>query len=156
MSQEQPDAERPAFITTTDLNQRLRAVLARVERGERLIVCRHRRPVATLQPLDGVVVQPFTGGAHDVFGWPCGGALEEAAKLSPCARELVKTSNSLLQMVVTHVWHFSHDEIGAAREELMLRGLVRRGEIGGTWMTPRGLALKEALTGTHIRGDAPR
>ena len=32
-------------------------VLDRVGRGERFVVCRRGRPVATLQPLDGVVVQ---------------------------------------------------------------------------------------------------
>ena len=55
--------EPPAFpeVTTSDLSRSPRRVLDRIAGGERLLVTCHGRPLATLQPLDGVVWQPFAG-----------------------------------------------------------------------------------------------
>lgn len=79
-------SESLAFVTTSDLSRTPRAVLERVQRGERLIVSCHGHPLATLQPLDGVVVQPFTDRGHDIFGWPVGDEAKECAKLSELQR----------------------------------------------------------------------
>lgn len=77
-----------ATVTTSDLSRKPGEVLSRVRRGERLVVVRHKDPIATLQPLDGFVSQPFGGAAHDVFGWPIGGLDEEIEKLTDCGLEL--------------------------------------------------------------------
>ncbi|HZK51905.1 MAG TPA: hypothetical protein VFD47_10120 [Actinomycetota bacterium] len=42
------------IVTTSDLSRTPRRVLNRIARGERFIVCCHGRPLATLQPLDGI------------------------------------------------------------------------------------------------------
>lgn len=78
----------PPIVTTSDLSRSPGEVLDRVARGERLIICRHKRPIATLQPLDGLVLQPFTGNAHDIFGWQVAGAARELAKLTHVQRLL--------------------------------------------------------------------
>ncbi len=75
-----PEHSSLSVVTTSDLSRSPGKVLDRVARGERLIVCRHQRPVATLQPLDGVVVQ-LGARAHDIYGRPIGGPLEETEKL---------------------------------------------------------------------------
>ena len=49
-------------IAVRDLNRNPGEILARVRHGERFIVCWHRQPVATLQPLDGFAVDPFAPG----------------------------------------------------------------------------------------------
>lgn len=82
--------DRLPTVSTSDLSRQPHVVLERVARGERLVVCRHKRPIATLQPLDGYVFQPFSGTAHDVFGWPIGGIDAEIAKLSEAQRVLLR------------------------------------------------------------------
>jgi antitoxin (DNA-binding transcriptional repressor) of toxin-antitoxin stability system len=138
-------SESLGFVTTSDLSRTPRAVLDRVLLGERLIVSCHGHPLATLQPLDGVVVQPFTGRGHDVFGWPVGGEVEECAKLSQAQRDLLSEAISHGKFVFGRL-HGRHD-FGAlieAVEDLGLRGLAQRTHRGWV-LTGRGMVLHESL-----------
>jgi prevent-host-death family protein len=137
-------------ITARDLSRATADVLVRVETGERLVVTRHGRPVATLQPLDGYVFQPFEGTAHDVFGWPIGGIDDEVAKLSEAQRVLLRDCYLQWRLrpgrLPGDLW------VGSARtlDDLAVRGLAKRTEFG--WeLTGRGLALREALRGELAR-----
>jgi len=138
---------RPSMsvVTTSDLSRTPRQVLDRIARGERLIVCCHGRPLATLQPLDGTVWQPFTGGAYDIYGWPVGGATKECAKLSEDQRELLSDGvrqGRLVPMRLNDRYDFP--EMIRSIEELELRGLVQRTSRG--WeLTGRGMVLRETL-----------
>lgn len=131
-------------VSIRDLSRRPNDVLARVARGERLIVCRHKKPVATLQPLDGFVFQPFEGTAHDVFGWPIAGIDDEIAKLSEAQRALLRDCYRqwrLRPMRLPPNLQWGYNE---ALEDLVLRGLAEKTWLG--WeLTGRGLAMREAL-----------
>ncbi|CAN5529987.1 hypothetical protein BH20ACT23_BH20ACT23_14320 [soil metagenome] len=139
------DIRAPSFVTTSDLSRKPRAVLDRVARGERLIVCRHKQPIATLQPLDGTVWQPFTGGAQDIYGWPVGGAFQECEKLSEAQRELLSDGVSQGRLVPARLAErYGFVELIRSIENMALRGLVHRTNRG--WeLTGRGLALRETL-----------
>jgi prevent-host-death family protein len=133
------------FVTTSDLSRSPRAVLDRVLRGERLVVSCHGRPLATLQPLDGVVFQPFTGSGHDIFGWPVGGEGEECAKLSQAQRDLLSDGVKHWRFVLG-LLHDKHDfeALVRALDDLGLRGLARKTNRG--WEpTGRGMVLHEFL-----------
>lgn len=140
-----PRAQPPlGVVTTSELSRAPRKVLERVARGERLIVFRHKRPVATLQPLDGVVVQ-LESGDRDLYGAPMGGPLQEAAKLSEVQRDLLLDGVRHGRFVPVRLWG-RHDFRGMIRsiEDLAFRGLARRTERG--WEpTGRGMMLREAL-----------
>ena len=133
------------IVTTSDLSRTPRRVLNRIARGERFIVCCHGRPLATLQPLDGIVWQPFTGGAQDIYGWPVGGASEECAKLSEAQRELLSDcvrQGRLVPARLGDLYEFA--ELIRSIEEMALVGLVHR--TGRGWeLTGRGLTLRETL-----------
>ena len=135
----------PPIVTTSELSRSPGEVLERVARGERLIVCRRKRPIATLQPLDGFVMQPFTGNAHDIFGWPVGGAAEEAAKLTRAQRVLLVDGyrNGRLHISAPG-HHFESGEASDGIEDLKLRGMARR-TYRGTELTARGMAMRELL-----------
>ncbi len=132
-------------ITTSDLSKRPGAVLHRIRRGERLIVVRHKDPVATLQPLDGLVVQPFGGGHHDIFGWPIGGIEDEVEKLDAAQRALLVDGYRDWRLRPTRLYGpFPWDVLIRSIEVMRLLGLATRTEFG--WeLTGRGLALREAL-----------
>jgi antitoxin (DNA-binding transcriptional repressor) of toxin-antitoxin stability system len=139
--------EHPAFpeVTTSDLSRSPRRVLDRIARGERLLVTCHGRPLATLQPLDGVVWQPFTGGVHDIYGWSVTGAIEECDKLSEAQRELLREGVRWGRLVPARL-HEDYDFVELIRsiENMHIRGLVRRTTRG--WeLTGRGMALRETL-----------
>jgi hypothetical protein len=119
-------------------------VLDRIGRGERLIVFRYKTPVATLQPLDGVVVQ--VGSAHDIYGWPIGGADEEVAKLNDEQRELLSRGvvRGLYIRAVRVSERFDWSQVIRSLEDLGLRGLATKTERG--WeLTGRGMVLRETL-----------
>jgi prevent-host-death family protein len=146
-------SEPLGFVTTSDLSRRPRAVLDRVLRGERLIVSCHGHPLATLQPLDGVVVQPFTGCGHDIFGWPVGGEVEECAKLSQAQRDLLSEGVRHGKFAPARL-HGRHEfgKLIRAIEDMALRGLARRTHRG--WVpTGRGMVLHEALARRKRTGD---
>lgn len=133
-----------ATVTTSDLSRRPRDVLSRVERGERLLVCHWRKPVATLQPLDGYVLQPFGGTVHDVFGRPFGGIDGEIAKLSPAQRALLTDGYRDWRLRPTLVRDLEFSVLVGALEEMAVEGLATKAWRG--WeLTGRGLALREAL-----------
>jgi prevent-host-death family protein len=132
-------------ITTSDLSRNPGRVLRRIERGERLVVCRKGKPLATLQPLDGFVFQPFEGTAHDVFGWPIGGIEEEAGKLSDLQRQLLLHGYRQWRIWPARVMDRAEWSLCiGALEEMRVRGLVTKTECGNE-LTGRGLALREAL-----------
>lgn len=45
-------------VSIADLKSRLSEYLERVERGERIVICRHNRPVAELAPVETVRTEP--------------------------------------------------------------------------------------------------
>jgi len=139
--------EYPAFpeVTTSELSRSPRRVLDRIAGGERLLVTCHGRPLATLQPLDGVVWQPFTGGVHDIYGWSVTGAIEECDKLSEAQRELLRNGVRWGRLVPSRL-HEEYEFVELIRsiENMHIRGLVRRTKRG--WeLTGRGMALRETL-----------
>lgn len=134
-----------SVVTTSDLSRAPRRVLDRISRGERFIVCCHGRPLATLQPLDGTVWHPFTGGVHDIYGWPVGGASQECAKLSEVQRELLSDGVRQGRLSPARL-HDRYDFVELIRsiEEMALVGLVYRTDRG--WeLTGRGMTLRETL-----------
>lgn len=141
-----------SVVTTSDLSRAPRRVLDRIARGERLIVCCHGRPLATLQPLDGIVWQPLTGSAHDIYGWPVGGASEECTKLSEAQRELLSNGVRQGRLVPARLGgRYEFVELIRSIEAMALIGLVRR--TGRGWeLTGRGMTLSETLMREHA-GD---
>lgn len=131
-------------VSIRDLSRHPKEVLRRVARGERLIVCRHKKPVATLQPLDGYVFQPFDGTAHDVFGWPMGGVDDEIDKLTVAQRVLLRDCYDQWRLRLGRLPDELRGGTLAMVEDLKLRGLVVKTECG-LELTARGLALREAL-----------
>ena len=132
-------------IAVRDLNRRPGEILARVRAGERFVVCHHRRPVATLQPLDGVVVQPFAGSEYDIEGSRLGDARDEAAKLGEVERDLLARGvwrGRVLAGRIAERW--SWGETMGALDELRLRGLAMKTHAGYV-PTGRGWLLHEAL-----------
>jgi antitoxin (DNA-binding transcriptional repressor) of toxin-antitoxin stability system len=136
----------PPIVTTSELSRSPGEVLDRIARGERLIVCRRNRPIATLQPLDGFVMQPFTGAARDIFGWPVGSAAQELAKLTHAQRLLMVEGYRNGRLSTSVPGHcFAAGEAAHAIEDLKLRGMARRVTNRGTELTARGLAMRELL-----------
>ncbi|HYP24448.1 MAG TPA: type II toxin-antitoxin system prevent-host-death family antitoxin [Actinomycetota bacterium] len=133
-------------VSIRDLSRRPNEVLRRVTAGERLIVCRHKKPVATLQPLDGYVFQPFDGTARDVFGWPVGGIYDEIAKLSEAQRVLLRDGYRRWRLWSGRVPSDVPGDRRTMLSDLAVRGLAKKTEFG--WeLTGRGLAMHEALQG---------
>lgn len=132
-------------VSVRDLSRNPGDVLERVTRGERFLVCRHGKPIATLQPLDGLVVQPLTGQELDSTGSPLGDASTEAAKLTELQRELLATCVRFDRLMVARLRSqpFTR-EATLALEDLRNRGLVRKTE-RGLVLTGRGMILHEYL-----------
>lgn len=139
--------EEPNSLPSVSIRELSRSpgeVLARVAAGERLLVCRHGKPLATLQPLDGYVFQPFTGTAHDVFGWPIGCIDDEIAKLSRAQRVLLRDCYRRWRLWAGRLPDGLRENPMGILKDLALRGLARKTTCG--WeLTGRGLALHEAL-----------
>ena len=135
------------MVTMRELNRNPSGVLERIKMGERLIVRSHRRPVATLQPLNGCVVQPFAEGEYDIEGSPLGDASEEARKLSGVEQDLLvrgQRGHRFFPSNISGAWQSS--ELREALDALGLRGLIHKGDLG--WrLTGRGWLLREALIG---------
>lgn len=109
-------------------------------------MCRYKKPLATLQPLDGFVFQPFEGTAHDVFGWPIGGIQDEIAKLTEAQRVLLRDGYVRWRLWSGRVPREVEGDRRTMLTDLALRGLAKKTELG--WeLTGRGLALREALLG---------
>lgn len=140
-------------VSVTELVQRPGELVDRVLQGERVLICRHRRPVATLQPLTGVVVQPFVPADFDVTGSPLGDAGAEVDKLTPAQQALLLDGVRLGRFVVSRVEQ-DHDlgEINVALRELVVRGLARKSD-RGVLITGRGMVLREELYVRNGRSD---
>ena len=108
-----------------------------------MILCRHGRPIGTLQPLDGLVEQPL-GNAHDVTGSPLLYPHQEIEKLNPVMRELLR--DCLVRFDAITISKLQGDAVGcmAALKELQLRGFIRRTSRGFV-LTGRGFVIREAL-----------
>lgn len=143
------EIRRLPVVTTSDLSRSPRKVLERVARGERLIVCWHKRPVATLQPLDGVVSQPLRGGGHDIYGWPIGETLEETRKLNEAQRALLTQGVVRGRFLPFRLerW-FRISDLFDSLEEMQLKGLATRTH-RGLVLTGRGMVMREALLAAH-------
>ena len=117
------------------------AVLGRVSRGERFLVCRHRRPVATLQPITGWVVDGSGEHDCDIYGSPLGDQRREVEKLSQLHRELLLSTDGRSQRFI----YGGQPGYREAIDDLTLRGLARRSQHRGMVLTGRGIVLKEWL-----------
>ncbi|MGH9196653.1 MAG: type II toxin-antitoxin system Phd/YefM family antitoxin, partial [Acidimicrobiia bacterium] len=76
-------------VSLRQLNRDPSGLFERVRRGERLIVLRHRRPLATIQPLDGFVGQPLITRETSIDGSPLGDANEETDRLTDVERSVL-------------------------------------------------------------------
>ena len=131
-------------ITVRELTRNAAVILARTACGERFIVCRFGHPVATLQPLEGVVVQPFSGRELDVKGSPLGTAENEVGKLSKVQRELLCHAVRFDALKPSGLNGYEVSEVARATEELQVRCLVKRCD-RGLVLTGRGMILREWL-----------
>ena len=141
-------------VTVRELMRNAPSILARAVAGERFIVSRYGHPVATLQPLEGVVVQPFSGRELDVKGSPLGTVDSEVGKLSKVQRDLLRRAvrSGVLKSAGLDGYEFS--EIARATEDLEFRCLVKRCD-RGLVLTGRGIILREWLLaheGDHQSG----
>jgi prevent-host-death family protein len=132
-------------VSVRDLSRKPGEVLRRVELGERLLLCSYGRPVATLQPLDGCVVQPFEGAEFDVYGSPLGDASEEASKLEEIEKEMLIAGQKLDRFHPGRIRpHWRGGQVSAAVASLKERGLLRKTP-RGLRLTGRGWLMREAL-----------
>ena len=132
-------------VSVRELSRKPGEVLRRVELGERLLLCCHGRPVATLQPLDGCVVQPFVGAEFDIYGSPLGDASDEASKLEEIEKEMLVRGQWLDRFTPGRIrpgreW----GEVSATIAALQERGLLRKTP-RGLRLTGRGWLMREAL-----------
>jgi prevent-host-death family protein len=132
------EAHRLPTVSVRDLVRNPAQVLDRVAHGERFIVCRHRRPIATLQPIDGWVGDIDGRKPCDIYGFPLGDPEGEAGKLSEYQKELL--------IGVNRGRFISRGEgFREAMQEFTLRGLARRSSHRGMVITGRGMVLREWL-----------
>lgn len=147
------DDGRLAVVTVRELSRDAREVLDRVLRGERLIVARHGRPIATLQPLDGIVVQPLSGHDCDVTGSPLGDRETELAKLSELQRQLLRDGGEFDRIYPMRIARENDlSDVLRALEGLGVRGLARKTSRG--WVVSgRGMILREILLSAAGRSE---
>jgi antitoxin (DNA-binding transcriptional repressor) of toxin-antitoxin stability system len=132
------EPHRLPTVGVRDLVRNPAAVLERVAHGERFIVCRHRRPIATLQPIDGWVGDIEGRRPCDIYGFPIGDPEGEAAKLSGLEKDL-------LVNVKRGRFIFSGPGFREAMDDLVLRGFARKSQNRGMVVTGRGIVLREWL-----------
>lgn len=132
-------------VSMRELSRNPARVIDRVAHGQRLLVSRYGQPIATLQPLDGAVVQPVAGAEFDIDGAPLGDVQDELRRLSDVERALLRDGlNALGRLIPTQV----DPRVGpttADIEALSVRGLTKRGPRGGWILTGKGSMLREAL-----------
>jgi antitoxin (DNA-binding transcriptional repressor) of toxin-antitoxin stability system len=133
-------------VSIRELSRDPAGVLARIAGGERLLVCRHGYPVATLQPLDGAVVQPFVGAEFDVEGSLLGDAQGEIGKLTEIQKVLLRDCVNMVGRITTgNVPRELSAQAWDGFRSLGERGLARRVPGAGWKVTGRGLILSETL-----------
>ena len=152
MDQKPAQPARLSSVALTDLSRQAGQLIDRVLTGERFVIRRHGRPVATLQPLSGEVRQPLSGSAHDVYGNAFGDAEAELAKLSEAQRALLSDGVVLGRLVPARVWHANPGPWDQILEDLVIRGLARRTS-RGTILSGRGMVLREELFAQAGRGE---
>lgn len=132
-------------VSVGELSREPGRVLDRIRRGERLIVCRHRHPIATLQPLDGYVTQPFEGKVTNLDGTPLRDLETELDGLQPVEKELLMDCIRRGRIVSGGFGY--HDGVRPVDvlEQWRLCGLARTLPGFGTFATARALVLREAL-----------
>lgn len=130
-------------VSLRQLNRDPRGVMERVQRGERMLVMRHRQVLATLQPLDGFVGQPLLEREVTIDGSPLGDASEEADRLTDVERCLLVDAVRFHKIEAGRVGG-SLAEAVAALKDMELRGLVRKSAIGWV-LRGRGMMLREIL-----------
>jgi prevent-host-death family protein len=141
-------------VTTSELSRSPMKVLDRVQRGERLVICRHGLPLATLQPLDGFVLQ-HTGEVTDVYGHPADPVIAETEKLDEVQRELLQNAIRHGRIIPSNAKKkFPYERMREAMAELGLLGLAKR-ENRGWELTGRGFMFHEALVRRAERGRDP-
>jgi antitoxin (DNA-binding transcriptional repressor) of toxin-antitoxin stability system len=139
-------------VSIRDLGKKPGAVIDQVLGGERLIVCRHGVPVATLQPLTGYVLQPGVVAPHDIAGDPLADVQGALNQIPPFTTELLRTCRT---DVIKLRHEFSNWPSRAFREsmdDLVVRGLARRTHRGMT-LTGLGLFFKDELIRRVGHGD---
>jgi hypothetical protein len=146
-----------ASVTTSELSRSPKAVLDRVAQGERLIIRCHKRPLATLQPLDGVVLQPFTARVHDVYGRLIGSLEEECDKLTEVQKALLTAGIRDFKIYPARVngrvkQPFDWGLLIRSLEELRLMGLAKK-TYPGWELTGRGMMLRETLLQEAARSE---
>jgi prevent-host-death family protein len=134
------EAHSLPIVSVRDLVRNPAEVLERVARGERFIVCRHRLPVATLQPIEGWVGDERGENECDIHGSPLGDQRREAGKLSKTQKEMLLGTNRLQRYI-----HQGQSDFRPAMEDLVLRGLARQSSHRGMVLTGRGMVMKEWL-----------
>lgn len=131
-------------VSMRELSREPGEVLKKVLRGQRLIVSRHGHPVATLQPLDGCVAQPFTGRENDLLGSPLGDLDREIAKLRPVEKRMLMDGVRRDRLHPYSTRRVDSSDAMGVLKEWELRGLARRAKRGWV-LAGRGLMLREAL-----------
>jgi antitoxin (DNA-binding transcriptional repressor) of toxin-antitoxin stability system len=132
-------------VSIGELSREPGRVLERIRRGERLIVCRHRHAIATLQPLDGYVTQPFEGKVANLDGSPVRDLQAELDALEPIEKELLMDCVRMGRIVTGGVGDREGVGPGDVLEQWQLRGLARKVSGYGNFATARALILREAL-----------
>ncbi|MGH2756431.1 MAG: type II toxin-antitoxin system Phd/YefM family antitoxin [Actinomycetota bacterium] len=129
-------------VSLRQLNRDPGGVFERVRRGERLIVLRHKRPIATIQPVDGFSGQPLIKRETSIDGSPLGDVSEETDRLTDVERSLLVDAVGINKIHPARLSQFG--EAVDALKEMELRGLVRKSPIGWV-LRGRGMMLREVL-----------
>lgn len=112
--------------------------------GQRFVVSRYGKPIATLQPIDGFVLDPISGRETDICGSPLGDVGLEVGKLSDVERDLIDRSHHLMNRVTISCSDADATVTRKAMDSLVLRGLLERTS-RGLIVTGRGLMIREWL-----------
>lgn len=135
-------------VSVGELGRNPSRVLARVRRGERFIVCRHRVPIATIQPLNSAIRQPFDPVTYDIEGCPVPDLRSMAVALPAIVKDLLLSCNAEYNVDKFRAGHLCEkwplDSISDAFDQMRTRGLAKKTARG--WVaTGLGLALKDEL-----------
>jgi len=137
-------------VSIRDLIRRPGEFIDRIEDGERLVVSRYNRPVATLQPIDGWVGYR-NGPPTDIHGEPLGDPAHEVSKLAPHQRAMLLGVNRLGRYI-----HTGSKDYRRLMGDMVLRGLARKSSPRGMVITGRGMVLKEWLEKREARREKER
>jgi prevent-host-death family protein len=127
-----PPAGEFQVVTVRELTRRPAEILDAVARGERVIVARHGRPIATLQPLTGPFFEP---GAEE----------EILEQLTTAQRAILTDGVRLIDRLVASAGEARAGlDLHQAIRELITLGLAKRSD-RGTVLTGRGHLIRERL-----------